>query len=503
MNSPRRLWGLAIAVVLLVLAVAALRDLSRMGEASAWRTMDDFPDFYCAGWVLNRGASPYTYEPLHSCEHRVNVGETFRGRLFASNPGIAVPAPQPPFDFLPFMGLARLPFTDARTIDGVAILVSVALCVATLAGLGLPWELSAAALALSTGYAELNTGQIAQFALLALVLCGLALARKHDVIAGILAAFTAIEPTAGVPVIAAALLFVPRARAAVIVTVLVLALCSIALVGVRGFAGYFTAVLPAHAGSELHFPFQYSLTYAAASLGAAPAAARLAGAMSYLVMVVVGLILATRTSAALRRRELLVFLPALCAVIGGAFLHQEELCFALPTLLVLAIATQGRMRIAAAFALCVLSIPWILVWGSKQLFLASLFVCAVILLRLRLDLRIAFGSLCVIAAAMYAFELHPPHLPVPPRAALGAYAPNQLVQVEWRDYAQARSTRDPLWLAIKLPTWIALLAALGLAARCSLRSPPASESSPESSRENRDPAPESLRARTGSGVDRS
>ena len=76
----------------------------------------------------------------------------------------------------------------------------------------------------------------------------------------------------------------------------------------------------------------------------------------------------------------------------------------------------GRMRIAAAFTLCVLSIPWILVWGSKQLFLASLFVCAVILLRLRLDSRIAFGSLCVIAAAIYAFELHPPHLPVP-RAA--------------------------------------------------------------------------------------
>jgi Glycosyltransferase family 87 len=499
-SARQRRLRFIVAVAMVVLAIAALRDLRRLGEAAPWRTMDDFPDFYCAGSALDARASPYTYEPLHTCEHRVNVGNSFRGRLFRGNPNVAVPAPQPPFDFAPFMALARLPFTAARLIDAIAIVASVVLCALTLAGLGVPFELSLAALALSTGYAELNTGQIVPFSLLALVLCGLALARGHDALAGILAPLTAIEPIVGVPAIAAMLLFVPRARAPVVASVLLLAIGSITIVGAPGLLGYFTLVLPAHAGSELHFPFQYSLTYALAYLGVAPPAARLTGEICYGVMLLVGLVLAPRTSAALRRRELLVFSPALCAVIAGPFLHQEELCFALPCILILTIEARGKTRTLAALALCVLSVPWILVWGTKQLFLASLFVCAAIFLRLRIDLRIAFALLCAVAATIYAFELRPPHLPVPPAGALRAYAANELVQNEWREYTEARSTRDALWFVIKLPTWAALLAALGIAARLQL--PPASESSPESLRKNPNRPPALRRARTGSSGDR-
>lgn len=464
--------------------------------------MDEFPDFYCAGWALDRSESPYTFEPLHACEHRINVGNTFRGRLFASNPGVAVPAPQPPYDFLPFMGLARLPVAHARVVDAVAIVASVALCAAALAALGVPLDLAVAALALSTGYVELNTGQIVPFALLALVLCGLALARQRDALAGILAVLTAAEPTAGIPVIAAVLLFVPRARIAVVASALGLALLSVAIVSPRGLLGYFMMVLPAHAGSELHFPFQYSLTYALAYFGCSPAVAQSAGTISYLVLAGSGLFLARRASLALQRRELIVFLPALCCVIAGPFLHQEELCLALPALLVLAIATHGRARTLAAFALCVLSLPWILVWGTKQLFIASILVCAVILFRLRIDLRVAVGFLCVIAATLYFFELNPPHLPVPAASAQRTYAPAELVQNEWRNYTEGRSTSDPLWFAIKLPTWAALLAALAIAFRYGLRPPRASEPSLESSRRSLHLRPASRRARTGSSGDR-
>ena len=63
--------------------LAAARDLTRLGNALPWRTMDEFADFYCAGSALDERASPYTYEPLRTCEHRVNVGDSFRGRLFA------------------------------------------------------------------------------------------------------------------------------------------------------------------------------------------------------------------------------------------------------------------------------------------------------------------------------------------------------------------------------------------------------------------------------------
>jgi hypothetical protein len=366
------------------------------------------------------------------------------------------------------MALAKLPFGVARVAGGIAILAAVVLCVAVLSALVLPWEVVAASLALSTAYASLNAGQIVPFALLALAGSGLALAHRRDALAGTLAALTAIEPTLGVPVVVASLLFVPRSRIAVIATLSALFFGSILLVGTAGVVSYVTAVLPSHAVTEVHFPYQYSLTYVAAYLGLGPGVARAAGAIAYGALLVVGLALARGTSQSLRRRELVVFVPALAAVFGGTFVHAEELCFALPALLVFATVLQGRPRIIAAVALCTLSIPWILVWGEKQLFLASLFVCAVILLRLRVDLRVTAGALCIFAAVIYLFELYPPHLPAPstlPRA----YAPDELAQNEWQAYAEGRSTHDLLWFAIKLPSWAALAAGLLVAVQSGKR----------------------------------
>jgi len=450
--------------------------------------MDDLADFYCAGAALNQGESPYTYEPLRSCEHRVNVGTGFRAQLFAGNPSVAVPAPQPPYDFPPFRALARLPFSAARIIDAAAILACVALTAAALATLGIPLALAAAALVLSSAYASLNTGQIVPFALLALAICGVALSRGRDAPAGVLAVLVGVEPAAGLPVIAAMLLFVPRSRIAVVATGLALLLLSIATVGLRGVASYLSAVLPAHAASELHFPFQYSLSYALAHFGASDRAALAAGGISYVVLLAIGLILAPRAAAALQRRELLAYLPALCALIGGTFLHQEELCFALPALLVLTTRASGAYRVLGAFALCILAIPWILVWAAKQLFLASLAVCFVILDQLGIGLRRGLIVFCAVAAALYLFELHAPHLPAPTTAPR-LYAPSELIQGEWRDYTRARSTSDPLWFAIKLPAWIALLAALVMAAQAEIQSPLASEASLESLRAGRHPPP--------------
>ncbi|MFZ1019198.1 MAG: hypothetical protein WAN39_15165, partial [Candidatus Cybelea sp.] len=166
-HPPARL--LLPALLLVVLGAFALRDFARLGEALPWRTMDDFPDFYCAGSALDQGASPYTYEPLRTCEHRVNAGATFRGRVFAANPALAIPAPQPPYDFPPYMLLARVPFAQARVVQAVAIVAAVAAAAVALAALGVPPSVAGAMLLLSTLYASLRTGQIVPFALLALV----------------------------------------------------------------------------------------------------------------------------------------------------------------------------------------------------------------------------------------------------------------------------------------------------------------------------------------------
>lgn len=478
---PRR--QLVVVAVMAMLAVAALRDLSHLGDATPWRTMDDFPDFYCAGSVLDRRANPYAYEPLHSCERRVNAGNTFRGRLFARNLWVAFPAPLPAYDFYPFMALARLPMSDARAIDATAILASVALSALALTGLGVPLDVGIAALLLSTAFVELNTGQVVPFALLAVVLCGLALARGNDRLAGILAVVTSVEPIVGIPVIAATLCFIPRARWSVVVTGGIFVLLALSAVGAPMLLEYALRVVPAQAASEIHFPFQYSLTYALAYVGISPALARLAGGLSYAALLATGIMLAPRVTRTVGRRELLVFLPALCSVIGGAYLHQEELCFALPAILVLAVYERGLPRTVFAIALCVLSVPWILVWGMKQLFLASILICSLILVRLRIERWPAIAALGTTLLALYALELHPPHLPIPMSTMQHAYASGELVQNVWRDYAQKRSTSDVLWFAIKFPTWAALLAALAMVIRRSFRPRRAFESSLESLRE--------------------
>ncbi len=466
----QRARNVAAAVLIAALGLAALRDASRLGEAAPWATMDDFPDFYCAGWVVAARANPYLYEPLRACEHRVNTQDTFRGRLFRRDPAIAIPAPLPAYDFLPLAALARLSPGTARAVAGVAIVASVVLCAVALAGLGIPLEVAAAALLLSTGYVELNTGQIVPFALLALILCGLSLARGRDALAGALAVVCAIEPIVGLPVTLAVLAFVPRARVAAAATAAVLAFAALAAVGPAVLLQYALHVVPAQAASEIHFPFQYGLTYALAHLGVAPAAARAAGSASYLLLLALGLWLAPRVARNAGRRELLAFVPALACAIAGPYVHQEELCFALPALLVLAVYARGPVRTAFAAALCVLAVPWIAVWGLKQLFLAALFVCALILWRLRIPAVHAWAALLAIALTIYAFELRPPHLPVP-SAPARSFAATELVQEEWGVYAEQRSTADPLWFAIKVPVWAALLAGLGFAARMARREP--------------------------------
>ncbi|HEY2477041.1 MAG TPA: hypothetical protein VGI19_19830, partial [Candidatus Cybelea sp.] len=262
-----------------------------------------------------------------------------------------------------------------------------------------------------------------------------------------------------------------------------LGITAVAVTGPQGAAQYLFGVIPAHAASEVHFPFQYSFTYLAAWLGAPGGAAQLAGAFCYLLLLALGLWLASRIAPGLRRRELFVFIPALCAVVGGSFLHQEELSFALPALAILSIEARGWARTVFVAALCILSIPWIAVWGAKQLFAASLFVCAVILWRLRIELRVSGPIFVAIAAALYGFELHPPQLPVPAGAALRTYAPGELVQRAWQDYTTQRATRAFGWFAIKIPVWGALIASLFAAAK--MRQPNAARGTPSASTSRR------------------
>jgi len=465
MNAPRVVLLVALALVALV----ALRDVVRIGDALPWRQLYDFADFYCAGAALNDGADPYRYEPLRRCEHAVNTSETYR-----TDPNRVVPAPLPPYDFPPFMLAARLSFTAARTLDALAIVVAVAAAAAGLAMLGLPLEVAGLALLLPAGYVLLGAGQLVPFALVALVFCGVALRRSRFAPAGVLGALTLAEPHLGIPVCVALLFWVPQCRAALVAAALALAALGALIVGIAGFDEFVRGVLPAQATAEAGYAYQYSLTYLLTHAGLAAGPAVALGEFSYAGMTAAGVWLARRTWAATGRTELVAFLPAACSVIAGPYVHMVDLPFAIPAALVLACALDGLARSFAIAATTLLAVPWITVWIVKKLFAATLVTVALILLRLRAGVAFSVVLFLAIAVTIYALELAPP-APMISMTPAGI-APAELAQHAWAATVAHFVTPSPLWLLVKLPTWIALgaLLAAAIAAPQSARATPRS-----------------------------
>ena len=445
MKASRAVLLLALAL----LAIAALRDFARLGEALPWHQLYDFADFYCAGAVLDQGADPYRYEPLHRCEHAVNASAAYR-----ADPRRVVPAPLPPYDFPPFMLAARLRFPTARTIDAAAILLAVIASICGLALVAAPPDIAGLALLLPAGYVLLNAGQVVPFALVALVFCGLALARRRDRLAGILAALTMIEPHLGLPVCVAMLLWVPRSRFGLAAALLVLAGVGALLVGLTGSVEFLARVLPAQAAAETGYAYQYSLTYLLRMLGSAPMPALLSGDLSYAALLALGVWLGRRAAQNLARPELMAYVPGACSVIAGPYVHMVDLSFAIPATLVLACSLHGRARNVATVALCLLAVPWIAVWITKKLFLAALFVVAALLLRLRAGAAISLGTFAAIAASIYLLELVPPAPLV--AATPGSFAPGDLAQHAWRAYVEGLPSASFTWFIVKVPTWMAL-----------------------------------------------
>lgn len=444
-----------VAFFFTALGLVALRDVVRIGSDLPWRVMYDFPDFYCAGQILDERANPYAYEPLRACEHAVN-----HARSFASNPAIAIPAPQPPYTFIGFMTLARLDFAHARAIYAAIVILAILAVAGILTRLGISPEVALLAVALSAGYLQLDAGQITPFPLLALVATGWMLAKKRDALAGLFGALTAIEPHLGAGVVLALLLFVPRARWSTIATGAALVITALALAGPSLFITYLTRVVPLQGVAEVAFPPQYSLTFALHELGLSDAAALQLGAASFAVLLAVGLAVAPRLAMNLQRREMLAFFPAATVVMAGVYVHVIELCFAIPAALVLAYYAPGAWRTVAAIALSILTIPWILVWGFKKLWMASVFVVAALLYRLRVPAAAGIVAVLALTAAIYVLQRNPPWLPSAAPNWPASYPAGTLVEVEWADVAGGLDDHDPLWTYVKIPAWGALAAIL-------------------------------------------
>jgi hypothetical protein len=454
-------------LALALLAVLSLRDVARLRDALPWKQLYDFSDFYCAGAALNAHADPYRYEPLHRCEHTVNESVAYR-----RDAARVIPAPLPPYDFPPFMLAAHISVSLARALDAIAIVAAILAAICGLSLVRVPLGVSALAFALPAGYALLAAGQVVPFAIVALVFCGVALSRGRYRLAGIFASLTLSEPHLGLPVCATLLIWSPRSRVGVVSTAALLAAIALALVGPTIAVEYVSQVLPAQAAAEATYAYQYSLTYVLAALGTPPNVALLLGDCSYVAMLAFGIWLGHRTAAVLQRPEMLAFVPAACSIVAGPYVHMVDLPVAIPAAAVLATSLKGTRKTLAAASLALLAIPWIAVWINKKLFLASLVAAGGILFGVQADGAASVVLFAAIALVIYLLELSPP-APLVTMTRAG-FAPSDLAQDAWRYYVLHLGRVSPLWLLVKIPTWIALGAALfaaSTAGRSNVREP--------------------------------
>ncbi len=358
-----------------LLALASLSfALARAHYASgAWAL--DFRAFYCAGAAVAEHRDPYLTEPLRSCENAVRGFQPGRGLPFA------LPAPLPGYALAPFVLLSRLPFSLASALWALLLCASFASTVALLARMSaLGAGTVVAALALGTAY-SISIGQIVPIVCAAAVAAAYFVSRGHDRSAALAAALATIEPHLGLPICLALFVARPRARIVLLACGGILAALSVGLLGIAANVEFVRDVLPAHALSEISNEEQYSLSYVAHLAGLDERVAGALGTFSYLAMLAVGIVAGRAAAVRTGRDALLVLVPAALAVLGGPFVHVQQLAIALPAALVLC-GLRGREARACAFAVVLLAVPW----TANDFLTLNLPVVAGVALVLALDL---------------------------------------------------------------------------------------------------------------------
>jgi hypothetical protein len=395
------LW-IAIVAIPVVMALGQLIAPQYMAHKFVEPTRP-FHAFVCAGEIARGGGNPYRVEPLLSCEHRASVPPAPQ-----EAPGVVEPAPLPGYALAFFSLFSGLPYTVAALVWSTILIVALAVATWALAqATSIPWYTIAAVLVPNAGLGNLAQAELPPICIAAISVSALLLARKHFNGAAIAVSLAMIEPHVGLAACLGLFIFAPKARWMLAACGALFAFVSFALLGADVNIEYLRAALPAQARSEFLALDQYSLTWVLHALGLSDRASLVAGSLSYLVMLVLGLWFAKRWSAELHSRELLVLVPAAAVLIGGVFIHNIQLAIALPAALVIADRSSERRGLAFA-GVALIAIPWDSLQGFK---LPELFSVIAILLLARESrdgasppVRAAFaiaGVLAVVLLGMY------------------------------------------------------------------------------------------------------
>jgi hypothetical protein len=296
----------------------------------------DFRPMYCAGQAVLAHQDPYAVEPLRTCEISHGLAPD----------GAVVPAPVPGYVLGLFAATALVRYDIAGVLFcllSVTAFLFATWCTARLSGLS--WVVATAGLFWTCGYGPINLGQLSVFALLALTACALAAQRGHWNLAAGAACATLIQPQFGLPVVLALGFWSPGARRPLLIGLAILGALTLSTLGIAGNELYFTSELPHHAASEVSWPFQLSLTWLLKYAGLSERLAVAAGSASYVLCTIAGLF-AAHSFARRDERALAILTPAAFAMLGGSYVHIQQIATMLPLALILV----GRARRGTGFA---------------------------------------------------------------------------------------------------------------------------------------------------------
>ena len=329
----------------------------------------------------------------------------------------------------------------------------------------LSWGVALGVFALSLGMLSLPFGEVVPLAVAAICLSAYSAWRGYLGGAAILAATAMIEPHLGLPACVALAAWRPATRVPLLLAFAALGIMSLAALGPAGNVEYFTAVLPAHALSELTRDTQYSLTRRSSPQRASRRRRRCAPDRSGTSRCS-SWALSSRDVLAQRTRNdaFLVAIPPAFAVFGGTFIHVTQIAAALPAAALIVAYAPRERRTLAVLALLVLAVPW--GWfDSPALLIAPLFPIAYLAWRYWPANLIA-TLLAAISAALLLFGVDSLQAIAAPHVVVHAATPAidaRLPEASWSAFTQKSSTGSFAAWAVRIPTWVGLALLLVLA----------------------------------------
>lgn len=441
----------------ILLASALALGLQTSIVARTGFAFGDFRAFYCAVRVASQGADPYRTEPLHACEF-----STGGSQFFKTNHGVTIPAPLPGYAIAAVLPFSILPFGVAAALWAALLLLACSVAILALARFAeVSWQIAFAVFSLSLGVLSLPFGEVVPLALAFICLAAYFARQERWQAAALCGAGTLVEPHLGLPVCIALAVWAPATRRTLLLCAGVLGLVSLALLGPAVNLEYLTTVLPAHALSEISRDTQYSLTAVLFALGASGRAAVRAGMAWYVIMVLLGTLLAGRMTQRTGNKAFLVCTPPAFAIFGGTFIHATQMAAALPAAALLVQHAQPRHRSVAVIALLILTVPWARVISPAFLIAPLIPVAYIAWCWWSENLRATLVAACVAAALAEILVM----LAGAPHAVVHVVTPTidaHLAEASWSVFTQNTSSHTfATWLA-RVPTCAALSVLLAL-----------------------------------------